>query len=721
MNQIQTVYNRIRQDANAHNHRRLLVLSGSSQWCRQQASSLISDDDTACWVGDHSPPNVRTVDNKTAHQIMGQSIAQLVIDAWDGLNPNTLGQVSGALQGGGVLILLCPPLEEWPDYDDPENVFLVRESCTTAQVGSHFISRLIMLLEDDSYTVIMREQGDEAIAGITVELPDESVVTESTDPVFLPSKTADQQHAVELILSQFRRGRRPVVLTADRGRGKSSALGIAAAQLSGLDFQDILITAPNYSAAEEIFNMGHQLLPEYEFQQGLLQGNEHSIRYLEPEQALLQPGEGQVLLVDEAAAIPVPVLQKLLTKFPRIAFSSTVHGYEGTGQGFTLRFLNQLQEQAENTKKVHLHQPIRWSDNDPLESLLFDALLLNAKAANGDELLQSYQSNNRYELVKLDRDDFSEDYTTLNQLFGLLVMAHYRTTPGDLRILMDSPGLHIWMALVDGQVAGALLVTEEGPLEDKLAEAVWSGVRRPKGDLLPQTLIAQEGCKLAAPLKCGRIMRIAVHPALQKKGLGAALLDRLQAEAKSLSWDYIGTSFAANPELLSFWKKCGYSTVRFGSQRDAVSGCHAALMLSPLTAAGRAMSQHMRDRFIEQLSYRLSDDLRELEGELVCELLHNTLSPPVLSDHDYSDLQAFARHNRSYESCSLAIHKLLQAFLQTSDAAQVAEMLNEPEFLLLIRRNLQNTSWAGLEAEGQGRKSLMRQLKSVVGRLLDKY
>ncbi|MGB0205719.1 MAG: tRNA(Met) cytidine acetyltransferase TmcA [Neptuniibacter sp.] len=714
MPDIQALFQQLESEAIAHKHRRILVLSGPRDWCRDQVSFLTASKDLV-WIGAEPPSGVQNYENRQAHKLLGQTLGHLIYDAWDGLNPNSLGQVAGCLSGGSVLVLLCPDLDEWPGFNDPEHEQLVAYPYQGSDACRRFISRFAHIIEDDAYACVVRE--NQPVTGLTEEVPTAFTVSQNTLPV-LPSKTVDQQHAVELILSQFRRGRRPAVITADRGRGKSVALGIAAAQLSGLDYEDILITAPDYSAAAGAFEMAHELLPDYAYSIGRLQDKHHQIRFVEPELALKEVGQGQVLLVDEAAAIPVPTLTKLLRHFPRVAFSSTIHGYEGTGQGFSVRFKQTLEQEAPNWKAVHLKQPIRWAENDPLETLLFNLLMLDAEAVADEQLLAGFSAES-VEITKLDRDSFTENYEELEQLFGLLVLAHYRTTPGDLRVLLDSPNLHIWILKSSGLVAGVSLVAEEGPLQPELVEAIWAGERRPRGHLLPQTLVNQEGYREAAELKYGRIMRIAIHPALRRHNLGSQLLSVIRQQMKQSGWDCLGASFSASPDLIHFWQASGFNTVRVGSSKDAVSGGHAAVVLQALSEEGERVSEHLRARFLEQLNYRLSDDLSTLEPELVCLLLQKAGHLPELTEHDWNDLKGFAAHNKNYESCAYAIHKFIFCFLDWVSDEKLSFLLTNPDFVLLVKRNLQQQSWEELEQNGKGRKHLMVQLRKVIDLMLE--
>lgn len=54
--------------------------------------------------------------------------------------------------------------------------------------------------------------------------------------------------------------------------------------------------------------------------------------------------QAEILVVDEAAAIPITIVKQLMGPF-MILMSSTVNGYEGTGRSLSLKLIHQLREQ----------------------------------------------------------------------------------------------------------------------------------------------------------------------------------------------------------------------------------------------------------------------------------------------------------------------------------------------------------------------------------------
>lgn len=59
-----------------------------------------------------------------------------------------------------------------------------------------------------------------------------------------------------------------------------------------------------------------------------------------------------MLVIDEAAAIPLPIVKSMLGPF-LIFMSSTVTGYEGTGRSLSLKLFDQLRTGVSNHSRDH--------------------------------------------------------------------------------------------------------------------------------------------------------------------------------------------------------------------------------------------------------------------------------------------------------------------------------------------------------------------------------
>ena len=151
------------------------------------------------------------------------------------------------------------------------------------------------------------------------------------------------------------------MLTADRGRGKTAALGIAAANLLADKVDYIVVTAPLFSSVETLFSHARSLLAGAEQHGHTLLWQGRRIQYLPPDELLRSTPAARLLLVDEAAAIPAPLLSAMLDHYHRVVFTTTVHGYEGTGRGFAIRFQRELDRRRPNWQLQTLLQPVRWA------------------------------------------------------------------------------------------------------------------------------------------------------------------------------------------------------------------------------------------------------------------------------------------------------------------------------------------------------------------------
>jgi tRNA(Met) cytidine acetyltransferase len=302
-------------------------------------------------------------------QILGQELDLLVFDGHSGLDPDALAASCGCLRGGGLLLLLLPDPLAAAGRTDP---YLQRISHRPEGFHSHFGQRLHRLL---------RQQPGFRWLAADVDLPrwQAPPLPAADQPLCL---TLDQQQALEpLRRTALGRARRPLLLLADRGRGKSSLLGLAAAELLQQGLAQIRVTAPRVEMVETLFTQAEQALPQAKRQGWRLQTANASLGFMPPDELLRQSPPADLLLVDEAAAIPGPLLEALLARYTRMVLATTVHGYEGSGRGFALRFAQRLDHLAPNWHQCRLQQPVRWAVDDPLEAFLYQALLLDAEAS----------------------------------------------------------------------------------------------------------------------------------------------------------------------------------------------------------------------------------------------------------------------------------------------------------------------------------------------------
>ncbi|WDE01756.1 tRNA(Met) cytidine acetyltransferase [Thalassomonas actiniarum] len=682
------------QQAFSAGQRRLVVLAGEIDWAFSLLKSLpVSPVEKpektleekqlpakADWLiySDHpdglsssvhqGAANILSVDRKNYRHHLGTENTYLLFDGGesdDDFNIDALAALSGTLVAGGLLFLLWP--QEKGIFSAAKSVFLQRF------FRELFADDLACILEQGKALPRIAElDGERRLQG---NLP-------------LGCKTPEQVTAVQNIIKVVKGHRnRPLVLTADRGRGKSSALAIAAAELlvnagNGAEKMHIGITAPHLQACDIFFQQLKVSLPEAEFFRGRCIHPHGEIEFLPVDVLVRHQAKLGLLLVDEAAAIPVYLLQKLLASYHRMVFSTTVHGYEGAGRGFTLKFRKTLKQQTPGYRAFHIRQPIRWAEDDPLEAFIFKACLLKAALADTDkgtlpspENLLTQQGADKAEFLPLTPEDLLADETLLEQVFAVLVTAHYQTKPGDLKMLLDNARLRIFCLKCRGQVIAVSLLMLEGKAGQEEIEAVKNSQRRLRDQFIPQSLLSHNGIDNAFDYSYLRVMRIAVHPMCQQQGLGSYFLGCLEQYGQTQEIDFIGSSFGANTRLLSFWLEGGYQLARMGFTPDAASGEHSALVVKALNRDSRVLQQEVHHQFYRSFDHLLLDEYQHLPVSLIALILQHCPESflPELSDFDRRTVAAFAAKQRLYSSCVYSLHLWLRSVLAKKDAKTAAK------------------------------------------------
>lgn len=780
-----TWYHGYANDALIKNERRLVLLSGEESWA---LSLLTSVDLVSQGLNQNLAVNVdnkRQVDaSRTAEcLIFGDSNvftanvlqkrfrdklgteSEVILFADSKFTIDAFAVLSGTLKAGGICFLIIPSLAEklaesrfFARFyslvsEDPNHAIICESEVNKSPEfwsQTQFMSDTFTLDEVNSKTSNIASEGAEV---------DFSSTTEQQGCI-----TQEQYNAVQAIIKVVSGHRkRPLVLTADRGRGKSSALAIACAQLmkknEGNDF-NLVITAPDIQSLSIFYQQLSQSLLKGERNGNCVTFGKSCLTFVAIDQLIKQPIKCNLLMVDEAAAIPVYMLERLLGLYHRMVFSSTVHGYEGAGRGFTLKFQKTLDSLCPQWNNLHINQPIRWRENDPLEHLVFEACLLNAELSelkylselseltelpehtsnhasqqslalslNKSVSVEKKDSVGRFEFKVITAETLVADEILLKQIFSVLVTAHYQTKPSDLVLLLDNPKVQV-VCLISTEsnktavVAVALLMKEGAAVNVKSKDVfdVKQSKRRLRDHFIPQSLLTHCGFEPAFNYSYLRILRIAVHPELHQKGIGSYFMGLIELFANSQKHDFIGASFGANPELLSFWLKAGFTTVRVGFTKDKASGEHSALVIKGLSKNTREIEQNLKADFYRTFDYLLLDEYKFLASDLTQLMLNkNTIDNLVpMSELDIANVKAYAAGERLFSSCAYSLYLWFKhELLSNNEAANKKELKDKGQVnmdFVLIARLIQkhDINTVCKEYGFTGKKMLNQSIKDYV-------
>ncbi|MFW6384686.1 MAG: tRNA(Met) cytidine acetyltransferase TmcA domain-containing protein, partial [Halodesulfurarchaeum sp.] len=271
---LESVAAALRTEAEWTNERRLLVLSGGGTdrfdaVARALSSAGIESNQTTL-VGHENGLSCEHRKPDRADALLGTTREAVVVDCHEECRPNVLGRVVGSVNGGGLLVLLTPALETWPSHRDAFDATLAVPPADVESVTGRFRRRLIRTLRVHPGIAIVDLDApavlDDGLTHPAPRLPPE--------PISLPDQTSFPTVAYEACLTQdqvtallafesLRAAPASVVVSADRGRGKSSAAGLAAASFA-MEGEDVLVTAPSVTNAAEVFARAEALLDRME-------------------------------------------------------------------------------------------------------------------------------------------------------------------------------------------------------------------------------------------------------------------------------------------------------------------------------------------------------------------------------------------------------------------------------------------------------------------------
>ncbi|KAI9842266.1 MAG: killer toxin resistant protein [Thelocarpon superellum] len=553
--------------------------------------------------------NIRYVYYKETDKILGNTYGMCVLQDFEAITPNLLARTIETVEGGGLVLLLLKGMNSLKQlYTLSMDVHARYRTEAHDDVTARFNERFILslgscdacLVVDDELNVLPisggrnvyslpppnPENGGKTAAQRELDSIKESMVdSQPVGSLITLARTVDQAKAlltfVEAIAEKTLRS--TVTLTAARGRGKSAALGMAVAAAVAHGYSNIFITSPSPENLKTLFEFvfkGFDALKyldhaDYtiiqstnpDFNKAIVRVNVHrqhrqTIQYIQPQDAHVL-GQAELVVIDEAAAIPLPLVKALMG--PYLTFmASTINGYEGTGRSLSLKLIQQLREQSRGVprdgavdnghgtknggrvyptgrtlREITLSEPIRYAPGDAVEAWLNKVLCLDATLPRSKTNAQGCPHPSQCQLLHVNRDTLfsfhpvSEKF--LQQMMVLYVASHYKNSPNDLQLMSDAPAhqLYVLVPPVDENTSRlpeplcVLQVALEGQISK---QSVFNSLRRGQragGDLIPWLVSQQFQDEGFATLSGARVVRIATNPDYAGMGYGSRAMQLL--------------------------------------------------------------------------------------------------------------------------------------------------------------------------------------------------
>ena len=654
--------------------RDIVVIEGDGVFADDIVKTLVDDLDTARLISNR---HEAAVPFSQVSSCLGQESLWVIVDLHDSLDVDVFCVAAGLVTAGGILLLLWPGLRTdqqsdnnrlsvWQDNkraDFPWFEFYLFESIRASQsVGSW----------------IRQQDNDEQWLSSGPGL---------TKTAIVDGVTADQAAFIGKARQWLTTSKPGIfLLLADRGRGKSTALGLLCDALLHDSSIKLVVTAPSRQAA------------------AMLLDRAAGVRFIAPDGLLESRPHSDLVLIDEAAMIPQSMLRQICDLYSRVILATTTGGYEGTGQGFLLRFKAGFD--ASRLQQITLQSPVRWCAGDQVETWLKETLLAETEESAGVDRRQIDLSSLQFRKLEA-----GSDVALIKQAYVLLMSAHYRTAPSDLQLMMENPDCQVVIAQQDDTLVGAMLLNREGGLDGSLSESIFLGKRRPKGHLLAQMITVQTGASHFATYRGLRIQRIAVPVAYRRQGIGTALVEKATHWAKQDGRDYLGASFALDSGSIEFWADNQFTAACLSVAQGKSSGSHSIAVFKPMSEETASDAADFVDKLHRQLPGLFLTSLQTMEAEHAIALLRQLKFQAAISQLEINDMTAFTEGERGLESCFISVQKqVMQAIAKTTEAV-------DP---LVVYKAVLHRPWSVLprNSGSEGKRQLQQRLREQVKNLL---
>ncbi len=561
---------------------------------------LASKDDREVISRESRDSSVSLASYMDIEEYLGREYDSVLVVARGLLRPNIIAAAGEMVRRGGFLAIIAPERERWnPAPEGGRGVYkLFLEN-------SFMNCKSILWINLDSTEVYLKKvftakpqqppgpEGFKSRRGVPKKLS-------------RVAANLDQAELLEEFAGFLRGPFRCFVVTGDRGRGKSGFLGLAVALAVYWHFAGpIQVVAPSPHSLSSFYKMLIRGLEELGVKHRVVkrgnavvrvQGPWFKVYYEEPASAEPSP----TTVIDEAAAVGVARVRRIARRGGKTLIATTVHGYEGSGRTFTHILLNQLPKPFVTRE---LRYPIRYFPGDPLEEWIYSTFMLKADVS---EAKAPVCGGVNVEYVVADPKELVSDRGLLEKIYSVLVLAHYRNQPDDLLMMLEAPHHFIRYLRCGGEVIGVLEACVEEPGAPESSRILTSRLN----------IYSRE----AGDSRGVRIVRIAVHPGIQRRGYGSKLLRFLEEECLRKGFDWVGSVFSRQ-DVVDFWIKNGYSVFYVSPRYNRVTGEKNIGVIKPISELGSRVACRVLESFKARILVSSQSIYRDLSAEVLSRIL----------------------------------------------------------------------------------------------------
>jgi N-acetyltransferase 10 len=556
-----------------------------------------------------SNQHIRYVYYKETDKILGNTYGMCILQDFEALTPNLLARTIETVEGGGLVVILLKSMTSLKQlYTMSMDIHSRYRTEAHDDVVARFNERFLLslgscencLVVDDELNVLPISGGkhvkplpprdDDEMQPKEVELRDLKESLSDVQPagsLVSLAKTVNQAQAILTFIDAISEKSLSltVTLTAGRGRGKSAALGVAIAGAVSHGYSNIFVTSPSPENLKTLFEfifkgfdaLGYSEHLDYDiiqstnpsFNKAIVRvdikraDHRQTVQYISPTDNHVL-GQAELVIIDEAAAIPLPVVKKLMGPY-LIFMASTINGYEGTGRSLSLKLIQQLRDQSTNKgandtmivsrdnkdaplesvgrslREVVLDEPIRYAPGDPVEKWLNKLLCLDVSLSKNTKFsTKGTPHPSECNLFYVNRDTLFSYHpvseTFLQKMMALYVASHYKNSPNDLQLMSDAPAHQLFVLLPpidenDNRIPDPLCVIQlalEGEISKESVRKSLSRGQRAGGDLIPWLISQQFQDEEFASLSGARVVRIATNPEYAGMGYGSRAIELLR-------------------------------------------------------------------------------------------------------------------------------------------------------------------------------------------------